>query len=184
MSNAYVDNLIKAVIDNSQSSTWDAAVLEWEINNCEEDEFQESSCICGKEDILYLYTIKNKYNGNTLFPIGSSCIKKFGRRDLSTKTIVQEAMFNLLHAIQDGKFISLTADFFSRKLLLALYNEGAFNTEYNSYDGEQDYEFMVKMFNKRNKNSISSAQNKKIKAIIINSIRPFLKQKLNRKIKE
>jgi len=172
------------VLDNSQSNTWDAAVLEWEINDCEEDESLESSCICGKENLRYLFTISNKYNGRTLFPIGSSCIKKFDREDLNTETSIQEAMFNLLHAIQNGIFISLTAEFFSRKLLQALYQEGAFNTDYNNYNGEQDYEFMLKIFNKRNKNSITSKQDKKVKAIIVNSIRPFLEQKLENKIRQ
>lgn len=184
MSGSYVENLIKTVIDNSRSCTWDDAVLEWKIDDCEEDEFLESACICGKENLRYLYTIRNKYNGNTLFPIGSSCIKKFGREDLSRETSVHEAMFNLLHAIQDRKFISLTSEFFSRKLLWALYTEGAFDTDYNDYDGEQDYEFMLQMFNKRNKDSISSAQDKKIKAIIVNSIRPFLNTKLESKIRQ
>lgn len=183
MSSAYVENLIKSVIDNSQSNTWDLSVLEWEIEDCEEDEYLESSCICGKENLRYLYTIKNKYNNNILFPIGSSCIKKFGREDLSALTSLQEDMFNLLHAIKDRQFISLTSDFFSRKLLKALYDEGAFDSDYNNFDGERDYDFMLKMFNKRNKHSISVDQNKKIKAIIVNSIRPFLEVKLNIKMR-
>jgi len=184
MSSAYVENLIKSVIDNSQSNTWELSVLEWEIEDCEEDEYLESSCICGKENLRYLYTIKNKYNNNILFPIGSSCIKKFGREDLSSLTSLQEDMFNLLHAIKDRQFISLTSDFFSRKLLKALYDEGALDSDYNNFEGERDYEFMLKMFNKRDKDSISIAQNKKIKAIIVNSIRPFLEVKLNIKIRK
>lgn len=61
MSSAYVENLIKSVIDNSQSNTWELSVLEWEIEDCEE-EYLESSCLCGKENLRYLYTVKNKYN--------------------------------------------------------------------------------------------------------------------------
>jgi len=47
MSNPYVDNFIMTVIDNSQSNRWDDAVLEWEIYDCEEDSWNETSCICG-----------------------------------------------------------------------------------------------------------------------------------------
>ncbi len=60
--------------------------MEWEIIDCEEDESCSEMCICGKENIKYLYTIKNIYNANILFPIGSSCIKKFDRKDLREKT--------------------------------------------------------------------------------------------------
>lgn len=57
--------------------------------------------------------------------------------------------------------MSLSSELFSRKLLRWLYEEGAFDTEYNDYDGEDDYEFMLKMFNKRDKDSISLKQDKK-----------------------
>jgi len=30
----------------------------------------QSSCICGKENIKYLFTIKNNINGNSVYPIG------------------------------------------------------------------------------------------------------------------
>ena len=34
-----------------------------------------------KREYKYLYTIKNMYNGNILYPVGSSCITKFDRKD-------------------------------------------------------------------------------------------------------
>ena len=61
--------------------------------------------------------------------------------------------------------------------------EGAFHTPYNQYDGEEDYEFMLKMFNKRDKSTISVKQDKKIKAILLNSIKPFLQKTLAEKIR-
>ena len=54
---------------------------------------------------------------------------------------------------------------------------------YNQYDGEEDYEFMLKMFNKRDKSTISVKQDKKIKAILLNSIKPFLQKTLAEKIR-
>ena len=53
----------------------------------------------------------------------------------------------------------------------------------NNFEGRKDYEFMVKMFNKKNKDSISLKQDKKIKAILLNSIKPFLQKKLLEKLK-
>ena len=92
MASIYVERLIKRVIELSQSSDWDTAVAEWEIADCEEDDTLSESCVCGKEHLYYLFTIENAINGNTLFPIGSSCIKKFGRDDLDDEAAVREKM--------------------------------------------------------------------------------------------
>ena len=59
MEGTYVKNLICKVIYKSESNNWDNAVMEWEIIDCEEDEKCSEICICGKENIKYLYTIKN-----------------------------------------------------------------------------------------------------------------------------
>lgn len=99
MEGTYVKNLICKVIDKSESNNWDNAVMEWKIIDCEEDEKCSEICICGKENIKYLYTIKNMYNGNILYPVGSSCITKFDRKDLREKTSLMESQFKLLHAV-------------------------------------------------------------------------------------
>lgn len=181
--NTYLNNLIVTVINVSESNEWLDAVDEWEIYDCEEDEDCSSRCICGKENIRYLYTIRNIHNGEMLFPIGSSCINKFGRRDLKDETTLIEEQFRLLHAVESNIYLSLSAEFFSRKLLRWLYEEGAFDTSYNQFDGTGDYEFMLKMFNKRDKDAITTKQDRKIKAIIMNSIKPFLQERLKEKIR-
>ncbi len=154
----YRENLINAVIDNSNANNWDDAVLEWDIVDCIEDETCSESCVCGKYGLRYLYTIVNDRNGNALHPIGSCCILKF---------------------------IELSPKFFTRKLITELYDCGAFDTEYNDFDGEEDYNFFLKMFSKRKKEDITYKMHKKIRAIIYNSIRPYLMsvlaEKVNRK---
>lgn len=173
--------LFDEVIKNSMSKDWCEAVQEWDNIKTEEDESIESTCVCGKENIKYLHTIKNIKNGNVLYPIGSSCIKKFGRKDLDEVTNTNESLFKLLHAVRDNKFISLTSDLFSRKLLKYLYENGAFKaTEYNGLNGESDYKFMLNMFNKRS--DPTTKQQRKINAIIVNSIKPFLEDQLSSKI--
>ena len=164
MARIYMERLIKTVIELSHGNDWDTAVVEWEIIDCEEDSTLSESCICGKEHLFYLFTIKNIITGSTLFPIGSSCIKKFGRDDLNDEASVREKMFKLYHAVENNQFISLSPEFFSRKLLKKLFEDGAFDCEYNDYDGLDDYEFIVKMFNKRDKSSITFGQQKKIRA--------------------
>lgn len=181
MSSTYSENLIKEVIDNSESSFWDSAVLEWDIDDVIEDEDNDSSCICGKENIRYLFTIKNVQNGNSLFPIGSSCIKKFNRVDLNEITSINEMLFKLFHAVKENEFISLNSNYFSRKLLKYLFEQGAFKpNSYNQYNTKNDYTFMLDMFNKRKEPS--DKQKSKIRAIIVTSIRPFLEEQLSDKV--
>ncbi len=171
----YRENLINRVIDNSIANSWDLAVLEWEVEDCEEDENQLSSCICGKERLRYLFTIVNMHNGRLLYPIGSTCIKKFSRRDLDERASIQIQMFKLLHAIENNEFISLSNEYFSRKLLAHLYSDDAFAAnKYNDHNPVNDYEFMLQMFNRKSRGTISTAQRRKISAIIMNSIRPYL----------
>lgn len=106
-----------------------------------------------------------------MYPIGSSCIKKFERADLDEEAAVKEQLFKLLHAIENNRFLTLSSEFFSRKLLRHLYEIGAFKpTQYNNYNPEEDYQFMLDMFNKRSR---TMKQEKKATAIILNSIKPF-----------
>ena len=176
---AYYENLIKEVIDASESDTWEIAVLEWEIVDCTEDESVSSQCVCKHEGLRYLYKIRNTINKNILFPIGSTCIKKFGRNDLNEEISVLEQMFSLLHAVERHERIELTSKYFSRKLLEYLYENNVFiPNNYNDFDGYNDYEFLLKIFNKVNKADISEAQHRKTTAIIMNSILPYLRSKL------
>lgn len=59
MARIYMERLIKTVIELSHGNDWDTAVVEWEIIDCEEDSTLSESCICGKEHLFYLFTIKN-----------------------------------------------------------------------------------------------------------------------------
>lgn len=180
MSSAYTNNLIKKVIENSLSESWNSAVLEWDISNVFEDQANESSCICGKENIKYLFEITNKENNNYLYPIGSSCIKKFNRDDLNEITSINEGLFKLFHAVKENKY--LTLDNFSRKILRYLFNEGAFKpNQYNNFNAENDYNFLLKMFNRRN--NPTEKQLKKIRAIIVTSIKPYLIDLLDEKVR-
>jgi len=170
--------LFETVIKESTDDSWSSAVLEWEIYDAEEDVDMNSKCICGKEGLRYLYTIRNVHNDNILHPIGSQCIKKFERSEFNDQINVNEGLFSLMHAIENEEFIELNSDYFSRKLLKYLYEEGVFqNFRDNTARGE--YEFMLNMFNKRNEPS--KAQKGKIRAIIMNDIRPYLNEKLEGK---
>lgn len=181
---AYYENLIQVVLDKSERDNWHQAVVEWVVDDCEEDDECESSCICGKENLKYLFTIRNVLNGNILYPIGSSCIKKFERRELNDTAAIHQQLFKLLHAIENNEFITLSSDLFSKKLLEYFYDEGVFQANsHNHFNPEDDYEFLLKMFRKRDKDSITTFQQRKITAIIMTSIRPYLRSILRDKIK-
>lgn len=180
--NQYYENLIKGVLELSENHTWEQAVKEWEICDCEIDEALTESCVCGKEHLKYLFTIRNTENGNELYPIGSTCINKFGREDLDYEISVYKAMFRLIHAVENKERIELNSDYFTRDLLCYLYYNDAFKpNKYNYFDGENDCDFLLTMFNKRNKDQISVLYRKKIDAIILNSIIPFIRKKIRKK---
>jgi len=183
MSSSYYNNLIEKVSHMSQDKDWCSAITEWDIVDCDEDHKSGSTCICGKENLRYRFRIKNMKNNNILYPIGSCCIKKFERNDLNEKTLIQEKLFKLFHAVKEKKYITLSKDLFSRKLLKYLYDEGVFKaTKYNRSDPKNDYQFMIKMFNKRKKSEITKEERNKITAIIMSSILPYLKEQLSNKI--
>lgn len=179
MQSEYMKHFVNRVVDLSEADNWEESVKEWKISGCDEDEFAMTSCICGKENIRYLYTIKNVKNGHQLSPIGSQCIKKFKRTDLNQVTSLYERLFKLYHASQNNEFIVLSSEFFTKRLLEYLHNQGAFvPNQYNNYNGDADYQFILKMFNKRNKTSITAKQKSKIRAVILTSILPAVKREI------
>lgn len=67
MKNSYYKNLLMKVVNCSESDNWQDAVAEWDIEDCEEDLSCSSECVCGKENIKYLYTIRNRYTQVSLY---------------------------------------------------------------------------------------------------------------------
>lgn len=84
MGNLYTDNLIGTVIGLSVADDWEGARREWRIVGCEVDETHSATCVCGKEGLRYVYTIANTETGETLSPIGSSCIAEVTRASSCT----------------------------------------------------------------------------------------------------
>ena len=182
MTKEYKNSLIAEVIENSQSKIWDTAVCEWEVIGCVEDRKQEQSCICGKENLKYLFEIRNKKNGQIIFPIGSKCIRKFEREDLNEDVDIFKQMVNLNEKLKRNEPIKINGECFSKKLLEYFYQEKVFKpSKYNGFNELNDYEFMVDMFNKRTKPT--EKQQSKINGILYYNIKPYLQQKLKTKKK-
>lgn len=104
MGNLYTDNLIGTVIGLSVADDWEGARREWEIVGCEVDETHSATCVCGKEGLRFVYTIANTETGETLSPIGSSCIKKFEQSDMDEELAGwQQAIKLMEEAARIGK---------------------------------------------------------------------------------
>lgn len=174
---AQFEQLVKKVVASSENSNWNNARTEWSVVDVSEDETAESQCICGKENLRYLYTIKNNLNGKTLFPIGSQCINQFKQENLNNDVTTYRRLLELQQAVEKNKFITLNSTYFSRKLLLYIYKNGAFKpNKYNHNNPKEDYEFLLKMFNK--KKHPDKIYQKKITALIMNAIIPFAQERI------
>lgn len=103
-------------------------------------------------------------------------IKKFHNKALSSDVDVYKKLFKLYEAIRKRKFIEIGSTFFSSKLLLYLLEQDVLD--------ENGYDFLLKMFNKRDKDCISSRQQKYIDGLIGFKVKPYLAQKLTSKIRQ
>ncbi len=182
-SRAYHENLTRIIIEHSYASDWARAVLEWKVIDCFDDRSFQAACICGKERLRYLFTIRNTRSEKELYPIGSVCIGRFGRSDLNAEVATQEGLFKLLQAFEENRYITLTSDFFSRRLLKYLLEAGAFSpTKYNRGHPERDYQFLLDLFNKRNKQEITAREQRHINALMVTSVKPYLATILKGKV--
>ena len=88
-------NLIEIINQNSTSENFQMNSREWSVIECIDQGEDTERCICGKEGIRYCYRIYNKKTNKSLYPIGSSCIKKFNNEDMNSqmKTLTELADF-------------------------------------------------------------------------------------------
>lgn len=171
-----VIRLKRQVLDNSDSDNWDEAILEWRIGKIEIDNDKQSECYCGQSGIKELNEIVNVYNGQSMFPIGSVCINKFGSIDLSTASNIGVAITKLYNSFIMGERVELKGPkrLFSVKLIDFLYSEGAFSpTESNNNDPQNDHKFLITVYRKRmelneeEKDRLNSLINKEIKSFVM-----------------
>lgn len=90
----YQENLIKTVMDKSWGNTWEEAVQEWDIIDCAEDNSLSRSCICGKEQIKYLYRLHNRKQTNGCFRLEVHVLKNFNAKIYRKKQQLQKQCLN------------------------------------------------------------------------------------------
>ena len=173
----FVKKLKEVIIANSVSDKWEEAVLEWQPIDLEYDPNVDSTCVCGHPNLFFLYRIRNEINGKELFPIGSSCIQRFERKELTAKLVSFESVINIYKAMMGWEPIEFTSKYFSRGLIDHMYERNAFKpTVFNSFNPKNDYLFSKKFFNKRDKSVIPSWDWIRMDAIMKHCILPFIKK--------
>ena len=117
-------------------------------------------------------------------------LKRKGRRNTSVHDLCEvdshEKEYRKLQKYNfktEAKFSNLVAPNKYEEISFdALYEEGVFEpNKFNRYDGNNDYQFMLDMFNKRNKSEITEQQHRKIRSLMAYSIKPFLRKRLKYK---
>ncbi len=104
-----------AVISKSDGEIWETAVMEWDITDYYKAESE--TCVCGQQHIKHCFILKNRQTDKYLNPIGSDCIKKFGREDLNKNLLLIEDLIKLKTAMEEGKYITLSSDYFTARLI-------------------------------------------------------------------
>jgi hypothetical protein len=86
MKNSKFEELQTKVIELSNSDIFNEAKFEWDIvGNDIADEDTNETCVCGHKHLKYLFEIRNRYTNQSLYPIGSECIKKFESANLDNQ---------------------------------------------------------------------------------------------------
>ena len=173
-------SLFREVMSKSVSNVWDDAVKEWDIVSEREDESRFESCVCGQKHLRNLYTICNRYNGNEIFPIGSTCIRKFERDDLNEDLDCRQQALKLMHEAErlakergKGNYVEIDSGYFSRKLIWYMEEHGAFRRGGRTFgESDRDAGFLYDMFNKR---KLNEEQRSKTRGLIRDYVYPWLR---------
>ncbi len=75
--------LVDAVLSKSVSVNFDEAAREWKVTMSFVDPECDGTCVCGKMHLRYLYEITNLVNYNTLYPVGSECVRSFENDEMN-----------------------------------------------------------------------------------------------------
>ncbi len=171
-------NLPKEVVALSCANDFESARYEWDLVGRSVDPEASQNCICGKEGLKYLFTIRNHMTGKELYPIGSSCIELFEREDFNHQTSIAKQLYAVLAEYKETGTLKLNGGSMNKAVLKQLYDDGCFKpSQYNGGNPEADYKFLVDMFNKRN--DPTDAQRRKIWALLNRTIAPYLQQTLD-----
>lgn len=172
--NELSNRLVEKIIEQSDSTDWINASHEWYDSDMVVDSTMSESCICSQPNLKYQFTIKNKVNGNELFPIGSECIKFFQDEVMTNSTQIRLDVQALVDHVSASKYISYDSPLFTRKVLKYLHEHGAFQPGDSSYLTE-DSLFEIFWKSRFSYVTASESQIKTSKRTIMTNIIPYCK---------
>ena len=167
----YKGNFLHPIRYSSESKKLNLAIQEWD--KIEEYEVDEEECICGKKEIKHVNKIRNRRNGNELYPIGSCCIGKFAPKEMAENYNACKRMANkistkilrLRETIDKGEPIKFNARLFSEEFIRYL-------NENEVFKNDSDYSLLLEMRNKRR----NSEKKEQIDKIIKEYIVPYIQR--------
>lgn len=147
--------LQEMIVSNSVAADWDTITGEWFISGFKLDTSRKTKCLCGKCNIKYVYRMTNRVTRQSLFPIGSTCIKHtfVGMAD---EVNVLNQLLKLKQARLDEEYISFTGTYFSKHLLDYFKHKDIINVD--------EHAFLVDMFHR--KNALTERQQKYVNYLI------------------
>ena len=151
--------LIERIIEQSNSSNWHNAKLEWkivDIYKLEKDE-DNKTCLCWHYPIRNICILKNKENGNKVV-VWQVCAKKFNNLD---ENININSFFSSILRVRENLYKSV------HKKVIEYYYEKWILTE-------KDKDFYLNIIKKK-KNSLSNKQLKRKKNINWRIIKEFIR---------
>lgn len=183
--NSCFENLKKVVVEKSKSDNFGEAVKEWDVVGCIIDQSITSTCICGHYGIKYLYRIKNRFNGNELFPIGKKCIEKFENKDMDKDAEYMIKELDLYKALLEQRNYSIESlsGKLTKDLAKYFYNKGVYvGANRSSLNGYNGYKCLLKVLRNKNTKDILESDLNRFYVIVKYSILPYLNNKYNGKI--
>lgn len=106
--------LTSEIIKLSKSQNWDAAKLEWAVEDIYYSD-EDETCLCGHHPIKEICTINNKSTGNYAI-VGNCCVKKF-------LGITYEKIFQSYKKIKRDSSKSINVETISFALNKAIINQ-------------------------------------------------------------
>lgn len=65
------------VLSNSEQDGPIDISRQWTADLVDEDEYADTTCVCGNHGLRYLYMVENNITGASLYPVGSVCVLEF-----------------------------------------------------------------------------------------------------------
>lgn len=137
--------------------------MEWDVLSQEDIGTPDETCVCRHEGLRYLNTIGNKVTGATLFPIGSTCVKKFDNDAMTTSMGDLYLLGEAAAAVRSG---SLNREVYSRRLIELLGLLEVIEPE--------NVRFLLRLFNRGPNYEMPRHVAKQVEKVVTTQIIPYL----------